>query len=84
MRAGALLGAGMRCARLTMRPLSPAMIEAYLEAAGEAGVATVGGYQLERHGAHLFTEVEGDHFTVMGLPLLDVLAALRDIGAAAR
>jgi septum formation protein len=64
-------------ARLTMRALSPMGIERYLDAAGEAVLSSVGGYQLESHGVHLFEAIEGDHFTILGLPLLPLLAALR-------
>jgi len=64
-------------ARLTMRELSDGAIEAYLDAAGDAVTASVGAYQLERLGVHLFSRIEGDHFTILGLPLLPLLAFLR-------
>ena len=68
-------------ARMTMRPLAPEGIEAYLACAGEERVrASVGGYQLEGPGIHLFERVEGDHSTVLGLPLLPLLARLRAAG----
>lgn len=68
-------------ALMTMRPLAAAGIEAYLACAGEARVrASVGGYQLEGPGIHLFERVEGDHSTVLGLPLLPLLARLRAAG----
>jgi septum formation protein len=68
-------------ARMTMRPLAAEAIEAYLACAGEARVrASVGGYQLEGPGIHLFARVEGDHSTVLGLPLMPLLARLRDAG----
>lgn len=67
-------------ARLTMRPLSEAFLDAYLARAGEAVTASVGAYQLEGVGAHLFTKVEGDFFTILGLPLLPLLVFLASHG----
>ena len=65
-------------ARLTMRPLDAADIAAYLRLAGVARVtASVGAYQLEGLGIHLFARVEGDHATILGLPLLPLLSRLR-------
>ena len=63
--------------RLTMRPLSDAFITNYLDAEGEAVLGCVGCYRIEGLGAQLFTRVEGDQFTVRGLPLLAVLDFLR-------
>jgi septum formation protein len=67
-------------ARMTMRRLSDVAIEKYLDAAGEAVTTSVGAYQLEGVGIHLFERIEGDHFTILGLPLLPLLGALRGIG----
>jgi septum formation protein len=67
-------------ASLTMRPLSDAFLDAYLAAAGPAVTESVGGYQLEKLGIHLFARVEGDHFTILGLPLLPLVAFLREAG----
>jgi septum formation protein len=64
-------------ASMTMRPLDDNAISAYLDAAGEAVTASVGAYQLEGLGIHLFERVEGDHFTILGLPLLALLEFLR-------
>jgi septum formation protein len=80
-RDGVLLEASVASARLVMRPLSPAMIEAYLDAAGDAILSSVGAYQLEALGVHLFEAIEGDQSTIVGLPMLPVLAALRRHGA---
>ena len=70
-------------ARLTMRTLSEPMIAAYLDAAGDAATASVGAYQIEGPGIHLFEAIEGDHFTILGLPLLPLLAYLRGSGLVA-
>jgi septum formation protein len=67
-------------ARLTMRAFSDAFLESYLDAVGEAAMASVGAYQLEGAGIQLFERVEGDHFTILGLPLLPLLAWLRQAG----
>ncbi|MGA7804207.1 Maf family protein [Bradyrhizobium sp.] len=64
-------------ASLTMRPMAEADIAAYLDAAGDVVMSSVGSYQLERFGVHLFERIEGDHFTILGLPLLPLLGFLR-------
>ena len=64
-------------ARLTMRAMTEAQLSAYLDAAGDAVTTSVGAYQLEGPGIHLFERIEGDHFTILGLPLLPLLAFLR-------
>lgn len=67
-------------ARLTMRDLSPAFVGHYLADAGDAVLSSVGAYQLEGLGVQLFEKIEGDYFTVLGLPLLPLLAQLRSLG----
>ena len=64
-------------AHLTARPLEPEAIAAYVALAGPGATASVGGYQLEGLGIHLFSEIVGDHTTILGLPLLPLLARLR-------
>jgi nucleoside triphosphate pyrophosphatase len=64
-------------ARMTMRSLSEADVAAYLNAAGDAVTQSVGAYQLEGFGVHLFERIDGDHFTILGLPLLPLLGFLR-------
>jgi septum formation protein len=64
-------------ARMTMRQLSGDDIRSYLDEAGEAVTTSVGAYQLEGLGVHLFERIEGDHFTILGLPLLPLLAFFR-------
>ncbi len=81
VRNGARIWSHVASARLTMRPLTPAFIALYLEAAGEQALQSVGAYQLEGLGAQLFARIEGDYFTVLGLPLLPLLAFLREHGA---
>jgi septum formation protein len=68
-------------ARLTMRPLSDAFIGAYLDAEDDAVLGCVGTYRIEALGAQLFTRIDGDHFTIRGLPLLALLDYLRVRGA---
>jgi len=76
-RDGKVLFSDVSVARLTMRVLSGAEIRAYLDEAGEAVTSSVGAYQLEGLGVHLFDRFEGDHFTILGLPLLSLFAFLR-------
>lgn len=80
-RDGAVDFAHVETAWLTMRAFSNDFLEAYLAAAGPSVQTSVGGYQLEGLGAQLFECVEGDHFTVLGLPLFPLLAYLRQAGA---
>lgn len=76
-RDGEVLFEDVSIARMTMRPLDDNAISAYLDEAGEAVTTSVGAYQLERLGIHLFERIEGDHFTILGLPLLPLLEFLR-------
>lgn len=68
-------------ARLTMRPLDPAFVGRHLSCTGEQVLGSVGAYQIEGEGIQLFEKIEGDHFTIVGLPLLPLLAKLRELGA---
>jgi septum formation protein len=74
---GKILFESADVARMTMRRLGGTEIEAYLNEAGAAVTTSVGAYQLEGLGVHLFERIEGDHFTILGLPLLPLLAFLR-------
>jgi septum formation protein len=79
-RGGKVVFSEVSIARMTMRQLSGEEIRTYLDAAGEAVTTSVGAYQLESLGVHLFERIEGDHFTILGLPLLSLLAFLRTQG----
>jgi septum formation protein len=83
-RDGAPIAEGRETARMTMRSLDTDFIGLYVDLVGPAALSSVGGYQLEGLGSQLFDAVEGNHFTILGLPLLAVLAALRDLGCLAR
>lgn len=69
-------------ATLTMRAFSDAFLDAYVAAEGETLLGSVGGYQIEGPGVQLFARVAGDHFAILGLPLLGLLEALRLRGLA--
>ena len=80
VRDGVILFEHREAARLTMRVFSDRFLEHYLDAAGAAVTASVGGYQLEKTGIQLFERVDGDHFVILGLPLLPLLLHLRQAG----
>ena len=82
-RDGRVLFSHVDTARLTMRPLSERFIDLYLDAAGEAVTHSVGGYQIEGLGVHLFERIEGDHFTILGMPLFALFGFLRREGCLA-
>ena len=80
-RAGVPLWQTVSVARMTMRKLDPAFIGRHLSHVGAKALQSVGAYQIEGEGIQLFEKIEGDHFTIIGLPLLPLLAALREQGA---
>jgi septum formation protein len=80
MRDDAMLFNCVDSARLTMRKFSDRFLDDYLDMVGKAALASVGAYQLEGIGVHLFERVTGDYFTILGLPLLPLLAFLRQNG----
>jgi septum formation protein len=82
-RDGAILAEDSDNADMTMRALDAAQIARYLDIAGPAVLASVGAYQIEGLGAHLFESISGDHATILGLPMLKLLAALRGLGVLA-
>ena len=77
---GAIVWKYLARPKLTMRALSEDFISSYLERTGEDVLSTVGGYKLEGLGSQLFTEIEGDYFSILGLPLLPLLDYLRTRG----
>jgi nucleoside triphosphate pyrophosphatase len=77
-RAGEVLFEATQSAEMTMRALDEAAIRLYLAAAGPAVLSSVGAYQIEGIGIHLFEAIEGDHSTILGLPLLPLLKWLRN------
>jgi septum formation protein len=77
---GAALFEHRAVARLTMRAFSDRFLEDYLDAMGPAVTMSVGGYQLERAGIQLFERIDGDHFVILGLPLLPLLNCVRAAG----
>ncbi|WP_274626879.1 Maf-like protein [Arvimicrobium flavum] len=68
-------------AQMTMRKLEPAFIGRHLASVGAKALGSVGAYQIEGEGIQLFEKVVGDHFTIVGLPLLALLSKLRELGA---
>lgn len=81
MRNGAALWRHVSVAHLTMRELPPAFVGRYLAAVGDKALSSVGAYQIEGQGIQLFEKIDGDYFTIVGLPLLPLLAELRRMGA---
>lgn len=79
-RDGELLWDDVRTATLTMRDFSDTFLDAYLARNGEAALTSVGCYQLEGEGVQLFEKIDGDYFTILGLPLPPLLRFLREQG----
>ena len=76
---GQIVWSNVETAEMTVRPLSDAFIDTYLVQTGDKILSSVGCYQLESEGVHLFEAIRGDYFTVLGLPLLPLLAQLRNL-----
>ena len=81
VRDGRVLWRHVGVASLTMRKLDPAFIGRHLARVGAKALQSVGAYQVEGEGIQLFEKIEGDYFTIVGLPLLPLLAELRRLGA---
>jgi len=80
VKAGVLVWDHVSTARLTARLLAPDFVDRHLARVGELALQSVGAYQLEGEGIQLFSEIVGDYFTILGLPMLPVLAQLRRMG----
>jgi septum formation protein len=80
LRAGAPIWSHLEMPEVQMRELSPGLIDAYLDVAGEAALQSVGAYRIEGPGAQLLESLVGDVFAILGLPMLPLLAALRREG----
>ncbi|SFI74132.1 MULTISPECIES: Maf-like protein [unclassified Phyllobacterium] len=80
-RDGETLWRHVSVARMTVRDLDPGFIGRYLSRAGEIALQSVGAYQIEGEGVQLFEKIDGDYFTIVGLPLLPLLVELRREGA---
>lgn len=81
VRDGEVLWSDVPVALLTMRKLDPGFIGRHLAAVGEKALGSVGAYQIEGQGIQLFEKIDGDYFTIVGLPLLPLLEELRKLGA---
>ncbi|PDT14987.1 septum formation inhibitor Maf [Rhizobium sp. J15] len=81
VRGGVVLWEHLAHAELTMRPLTADFITRHLARVGERALSSVGAYQLEGEGIQLFEKIEGDYFTILGLPMLPLLEKLRELGA---
>lgn len=81
VRDGVSLWEDVVMAKLTARRLSESFIDGYLARVGDKALTSVGAYQLEGEGIQLFSHIDGDYFTILGLPMLPLLQALRDLGA---
>jgi septum formation protein len=80
LRGGECLWRHVERPSLTMRPFSDAFLDTYLATAGDALTGSVGAYRLEEAGIQLFSRIDGDYFAILGLPLLPLLAFLREHG----
>ena len=80
---GIRVWSAVNSAKLTMRQFSDRFLDAYLDAEGMVVLGSVGTYRLEGRGIQLFSRIEGDYFSILGVPLLDLVSFLRDHGALA-
>lgn len=78
---GKVVWSDVSIARMTMRPISETFLSRYLDLSGEGILQSVGAYQFEGPGVQLFERIDGDYFTILGLPMLTLLSGLRSLGA---
>jgi septum formation protein len=76
---GVIIWSDVSIAEMTMRSISPAFLQTYIDLAGEGILQSVGAYQFEGPGIQLFDRIDGDYFTILGLPMLKLLAGLRQL-----
>lgn len=81
VRAGEVLWRHVSTAHMTVRPLTRDFVGRHLKRVGAKALASVGAYQLEGEGIQLFEKIEGDYFTILGLPMLPLLSKLRELGS---
>ena len=81
VRDGELIWEYVSTANLLVRNISEEFVDRYIEKVGEKALTSVGAYQLEGEGIQLFSRIDGDYFTILGLPMLPLLQILRDLGA---
>ena len=79
-KAGKADWVGLSTAKMTVRSLSPEFIDYYIDKAGEDVQSSVGAYQIEGLGIQLFDKIDGDYFTIIGMPLLLLIKKLRETG----
>lgn len=84
VQAGVVVFEFVEAAQLTMRAFSYGFLESYLDTVGDAATASVGGYQIEGPGLQLFERIEGEHSTILGLPLMPLLDWFRRAGHLAK
>ncbi len=77
---GKIIWSHLASARMSVRPLTEGFIDRYLAQVGDKALKSVGAYQLEGEGIQLFERIEGDYFTIIGLPMLPLLGKLRELG----
>lgn len=80
VRNGEILWSGLERAEMAMLPLSPKFLEGYLQKRGDSMLHSVGGYEIEGFGPMLFSAIDGHHATILGMPLISMLAGMRDLG----